>query len=79
MAYRAGARRTIAPSSTSIFRIGPFYGFNRTGAPPIEGVIRNWWRQGMMGGDQGPVRLHQGFSETDFTDDLKRHRPCRCS
>ncbi|HUN94932.1 MAG TPA: alpha/beta hydrolase, partial [Bradyrhizobium sp.] len=28
---------------------GPFYGFNRPGAKPIQGAIENWWRQGMMG------------------------------
>ena len=43
---------------------GPFYGFNRQGVQPIDGIIRNWWRQGMMGGVKA-------FSETDFTEDLK--------
>ena len=39
---------------------GPFYGFNRRGADGSEGIIRNWWRQGMMGGVQRPLRRHQG-------------------
>jgi non-heme chloroperoxidase len=50
---------------------GPFYGFNRTGVQPIEGVIRNWWRQGMMGGIKAHYDGIKAFSETDFTDDLK--------
>ncbi len=50
---------------------GPFYGFNRTGVQPIEGVIRNWWRQGMMGGVKAHYDCVKAFSETDFTEDLK--------
>jgi len=50
---------------------GPFYGFNRSGVAPIEGVIRNWWRQGMMGGAKAHYDCIKAFSETDFTDDLK--------
>ena len=50
---------------------GPFYGFNRTGVPAIEGVVRNWWRQGMMGGIKAHYDGIKAFSETDFTDDLK--------
>ena len=50
---------------------GPFYGFNRTGADVSEGVIRNWWRQGMMGGTKAHYDCIKAFSETDFTDDLK--------
>jgi non-heme chloroperoxidase len=50
---------------------GPFYGFNRHGVTPIEGVIRNWWRQGMMGGIKAHYDCVKAFSETDFTDDLK--------
>jgi non-heme chloroperoxidase len=50
---------------------GPFYGYNRAGAKISNGVIQNWWRQGMMGG----VKAHHdgivAFSQTDFTDDLK--------
>ncbi|TCP36071.1 alpha/beta hydrolase [Sphingomonas sp. BK235] len=50
---------------------GPFYGFNRPGAKPVEGTIRNWWRQGMMGGAKAHYDCIKAFSETDFTEDLK--------
>ncbi|MDR3527705.1 MAG: alpha/beta hydrolase [Rhizomicrobium sp.] len=50
---------------------GPFYGFNRPGAKVSEGVIRNWWRQGMQGGAKAHYDCIEAFSETDFTDDLK--------
>jgi non-heme chloroperoxidase len=53
------------------FASGPFYGFNRPGAEVSEGVIRNWWRQGMMGGIKAHYDCIKAFSETDFTDDLK--------
>jgi non-heme chloroperoxidase len=50
---------------------GPFYGFNRPGATVLDGVIRNWWRQGMMGGIKAHYDGIKAFSETDFTEDLK--------
>ena len=50
---------------------GPFYGFNRIGVQPIQGVIDNWWRQGMMGGIKAHYDCVKAFSETDFTEDLK--------
>jgi len=50
---------------------GPFYGFNRQGAKVSEGIIRNWWRQGMMGGSKALYDCVKAFSETDFTEDLK--------
>lgn len=50
---------------------GPFYGFNRDGADVSEGLIRNWWRQAMMGGAKAHYDCIVAFSETDFTDDLK--------
>jgi len=50
---------------------GPFYGFNRPGAEISQGVIRNWWRQGMMGGAKAHYDCIKAFSETDFTEDLK--------
>lgn len=50
---------------------GPFYGFNRPGAKVFEGVIRNWWRQGMMGGAKAQYDCIKTFSETDQTEDLK--------
>jgi non-heme chloroperoxidase len=51
---------------------GPFYGYNRPGAKPQEGVIRNWWRQGMMGGAKAHYDGVVAFSQTDFTEDLKK-------
>jgi non-heme chloroperoxidase len=51
---------------------GPFYGFNRDGVEPNEAVIANWWRQGMMGGAKAHYDGIVAFSQTDFTEDLKR-------
>ncbi|MBA4105225.1 MAG: alpha/beta hydrolase [Pirellula sp.] len=51
---------------------GPFYGFNRPGANVVEGAIRNWWRQGMMGGIKAHYDGIVAFSQTDFTEDLKK-------
>jgi non-heme chloroperoxidase len=50
---------------------GPFYGFNRPGAKVSQGLIQNWWRQGMMGGAKAGYDCIKAFSETDFTEDLK--------
>jgi non-heme chloroperoxidase len=51
---------------------GPFYGFNRPSAKPSEPVIRNWWRQGMMGGAKAHYDGIVAFSQTDFTEDLQK-------
>jgi non-heme chloroperoxidase len=51
---------------------GPFYGFNRPGAKVSQGIIRNWWRQGMMGAMNAHYDCIKAFSETDFTEDLKK-------
>ena len=51
---------------------GPFYGFNRPGAGAKPGVIWNWWRQGMMGGAKAHYDGVVAFSQTDFTEDLKK-------
>jgi non-heme chloroperoxidase len=51
---------------------GPFYGYNRPGAKPLQAVIWNWWRQGMMGGAKAHYDGIVAFSQTDFTDDLKK-------
>ena len=51
---------------------GPFYGYNRPGAKPSQGVIWNWWRQGMMGGAKAHTDGILAFSQTDFTEDLKK-------
>jgi len=54
------------------FASGPFYGFNRPGAKISEGLIRNWWRQGMMGGTKAQYDCIKVFSETDMTADLPK-------
>jgi len=51
---------------------GPFYGFNRPGAEPSQALIDNWWRQGMMGGAKAHYDGIVAFSQTDFTEDLKK-------
>jgi non-heme chloroperoxidase len=50
---------------------GPFDGFNRPGAKVSQGVVYNWWRQGMMGGTKAHYDCIKAFSETDFTEDLQ--------
>lgn len=51
---------------------GPFYNFNKPGVEPIQGLINNWWRQGMMGGANAAYDCIKVFSETDLTEDLKQ-------
>jgi non-heme chloroperoxidase len=51
---------------------GPFYGFNRPGVKSVEAIIANWWRQGMMGGAKAHYDGIVAFSQTDFTEDLKK-------
>ena len=51
---------------------GPFFGFNRSGAKKSEGKIRNWWRQGMNSSFKTTYDSIKDFSETDFTEDLRR-------
>jgi non-heme chloroperoxidase len=51
---------------------GPFYGFNRPGVEASEPIIQNWWRQGMMGGAKAHYDGIVAFSQTDFTEDLKK-------
>jgi predicted alpha/beta-hydrolase family hydrolase len=50
----------------------PFYGYNRSGATISQGVRDNWWRQGMMGGIKAHYDCIKAFSETDFTEDLRK-------
>lgn len=50
----------------------PFYGYNRDGVQVAEGIVKNWWRQGMMGGIKAQYDCIKAFSETDFTEDLTR-------
>jgi non-heme chloroperoxidase len=69
-----GFRAALAANRAQFFRdvpSGPFYGFNRDGARVHEGVIQNWWRQGMMGGAKAHYEGIKAFSETDQTEDLK--------
>ena len=68
-------RRQLAANRAQFYldvASGPFYGFNRPGAKVSQGVIENWWRQGMAGGAKAHYEGIKAFSETDFTDDLKR-------
>ncbi|WP_370663051.1 alpha/beta fold hydrolase [Massilia violaceinigra] len=51
---------------------GPFYNFNRPGATRSEGLVQAWWMQGMMGGHKNTYDSIKAFSETDFTEDLKK-------
>jgi non-heme chloroperoxidase len=51
---------------------GPFYGYNRPGAKAAPAVIWNWWRQAMMGGAKAHYDGIGAFSQTDFTEDLKK-------
>jgi non-heme chloroperoxidase len=51
---------------------GPFFGFNRAGATASQGMIDSFWMQGMMGGHKNTYDSIKAFSETDFTEDLKR-------
>jgi len=51
---------------------GPFFGFNRPGAKVSQGAIQSWWRQGMQCGHKNGYDCIKAFSETDFTEDLKK-------
>lgn len=69
-----GLRKSLADNRAQFFldvASGPFYGFNRPGQTPSEGVVRNWWRQGMMGSALAHYQGIKAFSETDQTEDLK--------
>jgi non-heme chloroperoxidase len=50
----------------------PFYGYNRPGAKVSEGIREHWWLQGMLGGMKAHYDCIKAFSETDFTEDLKK-------
>jgi non-heme chloroperoxidase len=72
-----GFRKALIANRAEFFRgipAGPFYGFNRPGAEVSQGLIDNWWRQGMNGGAKAHYDSIEGFSETDFTEDLKAIR-----
>ncbi|MFO0917622.1 MAG: alpha/beta hydrolase [Planctomycetaceae bacterium] len=70
-----GFRSSLLADRAQFFRdipAGPFYGYNRPGAKISEGLIDNWWRQGMMCGVKAAYDCIKAFSETDFTEDLQR-------
>jgi non-heme chloroperoxidase len=70
-----GFQAQVANNRSQFYRdvaAGPFYGYNRPGAKPSEGVIENWWRQGMAGGAKAHYDGVVAFSQTDFTADLKK-------
>jgi non-heme chloroperoxidase len=74
-----GLQAQLAANRSEFYRAlpsGPFYGFNRPGAEASdlykEAVIENWWRQGMMGGAKAHYDGIVAFSQTDFTEDLKK-------
>jgi non-heme chloroperoxidase len=70
-----GLQAQLAANRSQFYRdlaAGPFYGYNRPGAKASEAVIQNWWRQGMMGGAKAHYDGIVAFSQTDFTEDLKK-------
>ena len=70
-----GFRAALVSNRAQSYRdipAGPFYGFNRPGAKVSQGIIDNWWRQGMMGGSKPQYDCIKAFSETDFTSDLQK-------
>jgi non-heme chloroperoxidase len=70
-----GLRAALAANRAQFYRdlaSGPFYGFNRPNAKVSEGVIGNWWRQGMIGSAKAHYEGIKAFSETDQTEDLKQ-------
>ena len=70
-----GLQTQVAKNRAQFYRdfaAGPFYGFNRPGAKPQEAIIANWWRQGMMGSAKAHYDGIVAFSQTDFTEDLKK-------
>ena len=69
-----GFRSALAANRAQFFLdvpTGPFYGYNRPGAQLSQGVVQNWWRQGVMGSAKAHYDCIKAFSETDFTEDLK--------
>ncbi|MEV3929318.1 alpha/beta hydrolase [Streptomyces sp. NPDC053728] len=70
-----GFRASLAANRAQFYievASGPFYGFNRPGAEVSQGLIDNWWRQGMRGAANAHYECIKAFSETDFTEDLKK-------
>ncbi|MET9306035.1 alpha/beta hydrolase [Streptomyces cellulosae] len=70
-----GFRSQLAANRSQLYieiASGPFYGFNRPGAEVSQGLIDNWWRQGMTGATNAHYECIKAFSETDFTEGLKK-------
>ncbi|EJN37863.1 putative hydrolase or acyltransferase of alpha/beta superfamily [Pseudomonas sp. GM84] len=70
-----GFQAQVASNRAQFYRdvpAGPFYGYNRPGVEASEGIIGNWWRQGMIGSAKAHYDGIVAFSQTDFTEDLKR-------
>ncbi|GGX93248.1 alpha/beta fold hydrolase [Streptomyces fructofermentans] len=70
-----GFRKSLAANRAQFYidvASGPFYGYNRPGAETSQGVVDNWWRQGMQGAANAHYLCIKAFSETDFTEDLKQ-------
>jgi non-heme chloroperoxidase len=70
-----GLRRASLADRSQLYKdlaSGPFFGFNRPGATPSQGVIDAFWMQGLMSGHRNALECIRAFSETDFTDDLRR-------
>ena len=69
------ARAAMLANRAQFFRdfaSGPFYGFNRSGAKPSEGMIDAWWMQSMLGSHKATFASIKAFSETDFRNDLAK-------
>jgi non-heme chloroperoxidase len=70
-----GLRSALLANRSQFFKdvpAGPFFGFNRPGAKVSQGMIDSWWMQGMMAGHKNVYDCIKAFSETDFTEDLKK-------
>jgi non-heme chloroperoxidase len=70
-----GLQQQVATNRSAFYRdlaATAFYGFNRPGVEPVEAVIQNWWRQGMTGSAKAHYDGVVAFSQTDFTDDLRK-------
>ena len=69
-----GFRKALAANRAQFyleFASGPFYSYNRAGAKISQGVIQNWWRQGMIGSAKAHYEGIKAFSETNLTEDLQ--------
>jgi non-heme chloroperoxidase len=69
-----GIRSAVLADRSQFFKdlTAPFYGANRPGAKVSQGVRDSFWMQGMQAGFKGVIDCIKAFSETDFTEDLKK-------